>query len=187
MRPIEHEKKETTMSEQLVITALGRDRPGIVDQLSEALGSRDLNIEDSRMSVLGGEFAVMLLVSGDSPAIDDFLAEMPALEETLDMQLLARTTTPAPSRTDLVPYRIEVVSIDHPGIVHELARFFSRRNINIVELETESHPAAHTGTPMFAMHMVIGIPADQPIARLREEFLATCEERNLDASMTAMA
>ncbi len=172
------------MSEQLVITALGRDRPGIVDRLSEALGSRRLNIEDSRMSVLGGEFAVMLLVSGESEAIDDFLAELPALEDTLGMQLMARTTTPPAARPDLVPCEVEVVSMDHPGIVHELARFFSQRDINIVELETESQPAAHTGTPMFSMHMIIGVPADQSIARLRDEFLAHCDEQNLDATLT---
>ncbi len=172
------------MSEQLVITALGRDRPGIVDRLSEALGSRRLNIEDSRMSVLGGEFAVMLLVSGESEAIDDFLAELPALEDALGMQLMARTTTPPAARPDLVPCEVEVVSMDHPGIVHELARFFSQRDINIVELETESQPAAHTGTPMFSMHMIIGVPADQSIARLRDEFLAHCDEQNLDATLT---
>ena len=57
------------MSEHLVITALGDDRPGIVDELSNALFRRDLNIEDSRMSVLGGEFAVLLLVSGSVQAI----------------------------------------------------------------------------------------------------------------------
>ena len=174
------------MSEQLVITALGQDRPGIVDELSDALSSRQLNIEDSRMSVLGGEFAVMLLVSGSSEAIRDFLSGLPALEQSLGMKLLAKTTTPPAAKTDLIPYRVEVVSMDHPGIVHDLARFFSRRNINIVDLETERHPAAHTGTPMFTMHMVIGVPADQPIARLRDEFVATCDELNLDATLTAV-
>lgn len=174
------------MSEQLVITALGQDRPGIVDQLSDALGSRQLNIEDSRMSVLGGEFAVMLLVSGARDAIEDFLTGLPALEQTLGMKLLAKTTTPPAAQPDLIPCRVEVVSIDHPGIVHDLARFFSSRNINIVDLETERHPAAHTGTPMFTMHMIIGVPADQSIARVRDEFLATCDDLNLDATLTVV-
>jgi glycine cleavage system transcriptional repressor len=75
--------------------------------------------------------------------------------------------------------------MDHPGIVHDLARFFSSRKINIVNLDTERYPAAHTGTPMFSMHMIIGVPADQPIARLREEFIATCDALNLDARLTA--
>ncbi|MCK5262904.1 MAG: glycine cleavage system protein R, partial [Gammaproteobacteria bacterium] len=52
------------MNQKLVITALGADRPGIVDELSNTLLTHQLNIEDSRMSVLGGEFAILLLVTG---------------------------------------------------------------------------------------------------------------------------
>lgn len=174
------------MSEQLVMTALGQDRPGIVDALGAALASRQLNIEDSRMSVLGGEFAVMLLIRGESAAIDEFLADLPTLEDELGMRLMARPTAPPAERTDLVPCRVDAVAMDHPGIVHELARFFSQRGINIVELETESQPAAHTGTPMFSMRMIIGVPADQSIARLRDAFLAHCDELNLDATLTVL-
>ena len=173
------------MSEQLVITALGKDRPGIVEALSDALTSRQMNIEDSRMSVLGGEFAIMLLVSGSDEAIHDFIGELAGLEKTLDMNLMAKTTISLEEQSSLVPYAVEVVAMDHPGIVHDLARFFSSRKINIVNLDTERYPAAHTGTPMFSMHMIIGVPADQPIARLREEFIATCDALNLDARLTA--
>ena len=61
------------MSVELVITALGEDRPGIVDELSSVLSKKQLNIEDSRMSVLGGEFAILMLVSGASNSIDAFI------------------------------------------------------------------------------------------------------------------
>jgi glycine cleavage system transcriptional repressor len=67
------------MSVQLVITALGEDRPGIVDELSNVLGKQQLNIEDSRMSALGGEFAILMLVSGASNSIDAFMDEIPEL------------------------------------------------------------------------------------------------------------
>ena len=61
------------MNQKLVITALGKDRPGIVDELSSTLFTHQLNIEDSRMSVLGGEFAIQLLVSGDEKAATNFI------------------------------------------------------------------------------------------------------------------
>jgi glycine cleavage system transcriptional repressor len=164
------------MSEQLVITALGDDRPGIVDGLSDALFKHDLNIEDSRMSVLGGEFAVLLLVSGSQQAIDAFVADTASLEQSLNMKILVKA---------IIPYTVEVVAIDHPGIVHKLASFFSTRQINIVDLNTERYAAAHTATPMFAVEMTIGIPADTSIKALRNEFIDMCDELNLDASMTA--
>ncbi|MCZ6710963.1 MAG: glycine cleavage system protein R, partial [Gammaproteobacteria bacterium] len=46
-----------------VISAIGRDRPGIVNELSQAVLDLDLSIEDSRMTVLGGEFAVLMSVT----------------------------------------------------------------------------------------------------------------------------
>ena len=172
------------MSEQLVITALGDDRPGIVDELSNALFKHQLNIEDSRMSVLGGEFAVLLLVSGSAQSIDEFVADTASLEESLNMKLLVKLTSASASSQPLVPYTVEVVAIDHPGIVHKLASFFSARQINIVDLNTERYAAAHTATPMFAVSMTIGIPADITIKSLREEFINMCDDLNLDASMT---
>ncbi|MDH5710638.1 MAG: glycine cleavage system protein R [Gammaproteobacteria bacterium] len=173
------------MSQKLVITALGNDRPGIVDKLSKALFTLELNIEDSRMSVLGGEFAILLLVSGDKQAINSFVSEKQNIESELDMTLtIKETTAPVPSHTQ-IPYDVEVIAIDHPGIVHTLASFFSTRNINIVDLETDRYPAPHTGTPMFSVLMTIGIPREVNIADLREEFLDMCDELNLDAKISA--
>ena len=176
---------EGVMSKQLVITALGGDRAGIVDELSDVLSSHQLNINDSRMSVLGGEFAVLILVSGSSASIDDFMSKKDSLEESLSMKLLVKPTSEKASAEALAPYIVEVVSIDHPGIVHDIARFFSSRKINIVDLDTSRYAAAHTGTPMFALTMTVEVPADQPIAKLRDEFITVCDDLNLDASMTA--
>ncbi len=74
-----------------------------------------------------------------------------------------------------------MVALDHPGIVHNLASFFSQRNINIQDLATACYCAAHTGTPMFSVHMTLDVPADTHIAGLREEFLDFCDRLNLDA------
>lgn len=172
------------MSEQLVITALGDDRPGIVDELSNALFKHKLNIEDSRMSILGGEFAVLLLVSGAQQSIDDFVGDTASLEQSLNMKILVKMTSSETSPQAMVPYTVEVVAIDHPGIVHKLASFFSNQQINIVDLHTERYAAAHTATPMFAVKITIGIPADIAIKALRDEFLDLCDELNLDASIT---
>lgn len=173
------------MSEQLVITALGEDRPGIVDELSNALTTHDLNIEDSRMSVLGGEFAILMLVSGSRNSIETFKDETSALEGSLGMKLLVKTTHKKSETLRLAPYAVEVVSMDHPGIVRDIARFFSSRKINILDLDTSRYAAAHTGTPMFALHMTVEIAADQPIGKLRDEFIGMCDQLNLDAKMTA--
>lgn len=169
------------MNDYVVLTAVGEDRPGLVDALSSALLENALNIEDSRMSVLGGEFAIMLLVSGSTDAINKIQQQKDQLEAALKLNLLIKPTRKKASKQGLIPYHIRVIGMDHPGIVHRLARFLSQYNINIEDLDTESYPAPHTGTPMFAVNMVVEIPSDIAIRKLRDEFISLCDERNLDA------
>jgi len=171
------------MTTKLVISALGADRPGIVDELSNIIFEHSLNIEDSRMTVLGGEFAILLLVSGDQSSIDAVQTQVHEIEQALQMRLLIKVTTDSSPIENAIPYAVEVAALDHPGIVNNIASFFSERNINIVDLQTESYSAPHTGTPMFALHMTIGISADTNIAQLRDAFMQVCDELNLDAEL----
>lgn len=172
------------MTTKLVISALGPDRPGIVDELSNIIYKHSLNIEDSRMTVLGGEFAVLLLISGEQSAIDTLMAQTAEIEKNLQMSLLAKPTTVADAARDAIPYAVEVAALDNPGIVNNIASFFSSRHINIVDLHTESYAAPHTGSPMFSLHMTVGVPAETNIAGLRDAFMETCDDLNLDAELT---
>jgi glycine cleavage system transcriptional repressor len=171
------------MTTKLVISALGADRPGIVDELTNIIYKHSLNIEDSRMTVLGGEFAILLLISGEQSAIEGLQAKSTDIEQALQMRLLIKPTTESTPADNSIPYSVEVAAIDHPGIVNNISRFFSSRNINIVNLQTERYAAPHTGSPMFALHMTIGISADTNIAQLRDAFMQVCDELNLDAEL----
>lgn len=165
----------------LVISALGEDRPGIVNTLSRVVLDHGGNIVDSRMTVLGGEFAALLMVEGAWNALAKIESNIPSLEEELGMSIMVKRTGDRSGGRNLLPYGVEVVSMDHPGIVNKLAGFFAKRDINIEDLSTSSYAAAHTGTPMFAVHMTVGIPADVHVATLREEFMDYCDSLNLDA------
>lgn len=172
------------MSKKLVISALGTDRPGIVDELSKIIYQHALHIEDSRMTVLGGEFAILLLISGSQKAVTALQLQVNNIEEALQMRLLLKPTTESTHLKNTIPYSVEVAALDHPGVVSNIASFFSSRDINIVNLQTERYAAPHTGTPMFAVHLTIGIPAETNITKLREEFTETCDRLNLDAELS---
>jgi len=165
----------------LVISALGADRPGIVNDLSLAIFNSGCNIVDSRMTVLGGEFAIILLVSGNWNNLAKLETSLSKIEDKLGLTIISKRTEPQKREQMLLPYTVEVVSIDHPGIVYQLANFFSTRNITIHDLNTYSYFAAHTGTPMFSVHMTVNIPAEIHIAVLRDEFMDFCDQLNLDA------
>jgi glycine cleavage system transcriptional repressor len=171
------------MQNLLVISALGEDRPGIVNDLSKSIADSGCNIEDSRMTVLGGDFAIILLVSGKWNELAKLESCLPSVGRRLGLLLNTKRTEPPPRRGDMLPYAVEVVSIDHPGIVHQLANFFSSREINIRDMATASYAAAHTGTPMFSVQMTVDVPAGTHIAGLREEFMDFCDQLNLDAIM----
>jgi glycine cleavage system transcriptional repressor len=175
--------KPANTRKYLVISALGQDRPGIVKNLSQAITEHECNIEDSRMAVLGGEFALMLLVSGSWSAIAKLEGQLPALGKKLELVTVARPTEGRVTRLNMVPYTVNVVAMDHPGIVRDVTDFFSTREINIEEMNTWTYPAAHTGTPMFSLSMTISIPANVQIARLRDDFLHFCDDLNLDATL----
>src|SRR5690606_16550555 len=165
----------------LVISALGKDRPGIVNDLSRLVFDSGCNLADSRMTVLGGDFAVILLVTGNWSSIAKLEDQLPSLAERLEMNIISRRTADRERHRDLLPYAVDVVALDNPGIVHSLANFFSTRQINIQDLATTSYSAPHTGTPMFSVHMRVDIPARLHIATLRDEFMDFCDQFNLDA------
>ena len=155
----------------LVISALGQDRPGIVNQISKAIFELDCNITDSRMTVLGGEFATLLLVEGPWNQLAKLEDQVPELEQRLNLTITTKRTEERTGDANLLPY----------GIVYSLATFFSDKNINIEDMTTSSYAAAHTGTPMFSVRMSIGIPANIHIAGLRDEFMDFCDSMNIDA------
>ena len=170
-----------TKNSHLVISALGKDRPGIVNQLSKAIYELDCNVSDSRMTVLGGEFAILLMVEGPWNLLAKLEDQVPELQDRLHLTITTRRTEARAGNANLLPYGVDVVSLDHPGIVYSLASFFSDKNINIEDMTTSSYAAAHTGTPMFSVRMSIGIPADIHIAALRDEFMDFCDSMNIDA------
>lgn len=75
--------------------------------------------------------------------------------------------------------------MDNPGIVHKLANYLSQNSINIVNMQTDSGHAPHTGTPMFTVNMLVDIPSTQDIDQIQDEFADLCDELSMDAEFTS--
>jgi len=167
--------------EYLLITATGEDRVGLVQRFTSRIAEATCNIEDSRMALLGGHFAIIMLVSGRWDALSKLEDKLDQLGAELELAIIHKRTRDLERKEALVPYHIEVVAMDHPGIVHSLAEFYSRQGINIEEVDTGTYPAPHTGTTMFRVDMVVGIPGNVHIPTLRADFFDYCDSLNLDA------
>lgn len=168
----------------LVISALGPDRVGFTDLLSQEVLSHQGNIEESKMAVLGGEFAILMLVSSDcGECLEKIKSELPAFGEAEGISILVKPTTDHRMEQDAIPYRLETVSLDSPGIVHSVTALFREYGINIEELETDTSSAPMTGAPMFHMNAVVAIPSSVRIHTLRERLEELQEERSLDFTL----
>jgi glycine cleavage system transcriptional repressor len=170
------------MEKLLAVTAIGPDRAGVVRDLSQAINAAGGSIRESRMIALGAEFAVMMLVSGNWHTVAKLQSSLLALQQQSELTVTVRETQPRPAET-AAPYSIDVVTLDHEGIVFGLSNFFATRNLEIAEVNTRRYNAPHTGALMFSVQMTVSIPRTVHVATLREEFLEYCDEQNLDAVM----
>jgi glycine cleavage system transcriptional repressor len=169
----------------LVVSAVGADRPGIVFELSKTVRESGCMLKDSRMAVLGSEFSVQFLVTGNWNAVAKLEQSLPRTTARLELELTLRRTQEREHAINLIPYSVEVISMERPGVVEDITEFFARREIGIEDVFTSCFAAPHTQAPMYSVHMTIGVPGETPIATLRNEFLELCDDLNLDAVLTA--
>ena len=169
------------MKQFIAISAIGNDRIGLVHDLSKAVADCGGSISESRMTALGSDFAMLMLISGNWHSIARIETELNKLAEASGVSIQVRRTAERPAREDMIPYSVDVVCLDQAGIVSAASGFFSARGIDIGELSTRGYAAAHTGAQMFSVYMIINVPARIHVGALREEFMDFCDQMNLDA------
>ena len=123
------------MTQLIVLSAIGRDRTGIVQDITEVILNCGGNIEESRMTTLGAEFAMLMLVSGNWHTLNRLEKGLEKLDDG-DLTFTIRKTGERPVKEDRMPYAVDVVSLDHEGIVYNLANFFAPHNIDIADVAT---------------------------------------------------
>ena len=105
------------MKQHIVISAVGGDRVGMVHELSKAIADCGGSISESRMTCLGNEFAMLLLVNGNWHTLAKLEGEFKKLADATGMNIQLRRTEERAARNDMLPYSIDVVCLDQTGIV----------------------------------------------------------------------
>jgi glycine cleavage system transcriptional repressor len=165
----------------LVLTALGPDRPGLVSELAAAIHGAGANLEDSRMAILGGEFALLLLLSGSEASASAVERAAGPLGEKLGLRLISKRTGRG-ERKSFLPYRIVVSGFDRPGIVLLVSDVLARRGVNVASLQSRLEYVPESGTPLFVLEAELQVPSEVVLSELRRELSAQCDEENLDLS-----
>lgn len=167
----------------LAVSAMGHDRVGLADDIADWIESAGGNVEESKMAVLGGEFAVIMLVSGNAAMADEILEDSTRYGEKLGIRLSVTETSAPHSFEGGRPYTVESVSLDSPGIVHALTKEIRNMGISIEDLETSSSAAPWTGAPVFRMKARVILPPSLPVADFRDHLEKLSHERDLDVRL----
>jgi glycine cleavage system transcriptional repressor len=175
------------MKHAFVLSAMGKDRPGLVAELAQLIYDCDANLDDSRMSILGTDFAVILLCSSDAADVEHRLAAgAKQLERDHGMTILMRPVdggqrpgVPAPG---MRLYRVEAAGEDRAGIVASLCRVLADHRVNIAELATRSRPGPG-GSPHYEMTIAAEVPENADTRELREALEAEADRLVIDVAI----
>lgn len=163
-----------------VITVLGPDRPGLVEALSTAVASHGGNWVESRLARLAGQFAGVIRIDGHSSNSRDLEQALRALP---GLDIVIRPVSPPPERPACRVLGLELIGPDRPGIVREVFRAISARNINVDELETECTSAPWTGEPLFKATARLALDPAASLDQLRQDLDAVAHELTLEIDL----
>ena len=168
------------------VTAIGRDRPGIVAAVSSVLLEHQGNVEDSQMTILRGRFTIMLIVStADGVDLDRLETDLgrTSAELGLDAIALSEVGDVEPGEEAATPsHVVSVYGVDHPGIVQAVTSALAGLGVNIVDLTTRL-AGGDEGESLYAMMMEVTLPAEQTAESVEQSLRAVREEQGVDLTI----
>lgn len=176
------------MNNQILITAVGEDRPGIVAQLTAMVAEHGGNLEVSRMAVLGGDFAIICLVTAAEQKLAELEASLKGLTKEGMHVFCKRTKGVAAERfTNHNFYNIVLSGADHEGIVHSVAAQLRDLQINFQSVETDITHAPVTGSPLFTLHAKIAVPQTISFEALSAKLAKIADDEAVDIELESSA
>ena len=154
--------------QDVVLTIVGSDRPGLVEAVAEAVARAGGNWLESRMAHLGGKFAGILRVQAAGDAIPRLVAAIEDLSHA-DLKVTVERGEVAASIGPQRALELDLVGLDRPGIVRDISGVLARHGANIEELVTDSSSAPMSGELLFRAHMRLNVPSAADLDRLRSE------------------
>ncbi len=166
----------------LVMTIIGRDRPGLVESVASLVADHGGNWLESRMSRLGGQFAGILRVEVPEANEKRLVSALRALDRKgLAITVQPDTTGPAPEPNQL--QSLEIVGQDRPGIIRQISRALADQGVNVEELHSECASAAMSGETLFRAHAKLSIPASCDTEKIRKKLEQIAEDLIVEISL----
>ena len=138
------------------------------------------------MAVFYGEFAVIVLISGEAGKLAQIARDYRQIESETALTIVIKTPAPRKVAEFFIPYKLTAACMDHPGIVHQISGVLSSLSVNIESMETKSYFAPMSGTPLFQIEAELAVPVHTNITQLRERLAEIQREENIDIEITVI-
>lgn len=173
------------MQTLLVMTVIGRDRPGLVESIADLVAAQGGNWLESKMSRLGGHFAGILRVEVATEKEQVLIGQL----KELSSRGLTVVVHSELSKKELPPGRVRVLEIvgqDRPGIVREISHALVAYGVNVEELQTECASAAMTGETLFKARAKLRVPDSADIEQIRQNLERVASDLIVDVSFAEL-
>ncbi len=167
----------------VVLTVLGKDRPGLVESLAKTIEQHGGNWVESRFGRLAGQFAGVVRVDLPSERVAGLEEAASGLQGQGLRVAVAAVDGPSVGDEPGVTLKLELVGHDRPGIVHEVARALAAEGVNVTSLETDQVSAPMSGEPLFKAAAWLAVPSNRRVDAVREGLERVAEALDLDLEL----
>ncbi|MCP3891918.1 MAG: hypothetical protein GY702_24080 [Desulfobulbaceae bacterium] len=175
------------MSDRYIMTAFGRDRIGIVADVTRLLYDNDCNLEDTTMNILSDEFTLNLLFTCKENNIEELLSsECRRLEREKGISAFVRALPPREekSKNGFKTCTLNIEGLDQAGIVYKTSLFLANNKLNILHLNSTSKASPESGATIHCMDIHIQVPKEISLDKVEDDLSAMADELQVDITLS---
>jgi len=175
---------------KFLLTAFSKDRPGIVADISQVIFENGYNLEDSSMTYLADEFAILLLLSAPASAKENEVLEKLSIEcrrlerdknITAYVRRASGDSTSPPKNGNVKTISVE--GLDQAGIVYKVSRYLADQNINIRTLKSKVRQSPQSGGDLYSMKIETDIPTELSLQQVEDGLDSIGNSLNVDITL----
>ena len=168
------------MQTHLILSAIETDEPRGLDSLVRAVHECGCGIREARLIRFGDHVSLVAGVTGNWNAVVKLEDALARLDGEAGLRILSSRSSRTTAPDGVIPYLAEITGADRPGVLAQMVRFFSDREISIEDLHATTNRTPYGETRIGSAHFTVCLPASLSLATVRGEFMDLCDELNVD-------
>lgn len=175
------------MGNRYIMTAFGKDRVGIVADVTRLLYENNCNLEDTTMSMLADEFTLSLLFSSQQTDIEEQLAkDCRRLEMEKEISAFVRPLQALQEKTQkgFKTCTLHIEGLDQAGIVYKTSQFLADNRLNILQLNSTAKASPQSGATIYCMDIRIQVPEETSLDQVEDKLSSVADELHVDVMMS---